>query len=275
MVLDAAVRTRQPARKEDAQSSPTSSFVSAAAALLGTSSESGSGNKFILATPAQKQAAWNILAGFFFINFLSVCVILLLWRLDRRRKALVAREAGDATAAGGVDAEAAPAANGEYFPIPHEDDSEDIKDVETLSTRDDDQEGDKRGEVYDSCRGTSFDMEPSTSASHAAAANAAGLQIQRHRSLSVRSNTPLLPHDETHSRSLSQHTSAAVSGRLSTTSRASGPSASTDILEHALAPPKGAIRRGKICFAICGAVILGAWVFYVTTLAQDISRRRD
>ena len=266
-VLDRAVLIRKPAHKEDVQSLST---YSATVSLL----KSGSESKVILATPTQKQAAWNIIAGFFFVNFLSVCVILLLWRLDRRQKALVAREAGDSIAAGGMDA-GAPRTSGEYAPIAREDDDESVEEnkaVETLATDDD-----ENGEVHDPHHATSYDMEPSTSGSHAQV-NAAGLQTPRRRSSSMHSNTPLIPHDNSHSRSHSRliSTTGVPSGhtdrpRSITISRVS---ATSDILEHALAPSKEAIRRGKICFAICGAVITGAWVFYVTTLAQDVSRRR-
>jgi hypothetical protein len=290
MVLDRAVLVRKPAHEESLRSSPASSFVSAASALLKSGSESGSGsdrNKVILATPAQKQAAWNILAGFFFVNSLSICVILLVWRLDRRRKALAAREVGDAAAAAGVDAEAAPATNGEYSPIAGEDDYEGVEEnkvVETFATDDDenDDDDDDRGEVYDSYQTTSYDMEPSTSASHAAANEAAAAQTQRRRSSSI---TPLICQDNSHSQSQLRHSRltsapevAGAHGRpQSMISRASGAGdrgTTANILDHALTPSKGAIRRGKICFAICAAVIFGAWTFYVTTLARDVSRRR-
>lgn len=250
-----AVKTPSEGKAPAASSiegSSSSYFAARVSNLLAIKAESGGP---LNPTPRQQKAAWDILAGFFLVNCLSIACILLLWKLDRRRRAAIAAAAAEA----------------EYTAVSSEE-IEEADPVETFEDEEAAEEGDSP---------TSQLLAPSTSNS------------ERERTSSIRSTTPLIrpanpfrqgaasssaPSSSTQPQRQRQASSSPSRSRrpLSTASRTSARhgSHSDNPLEDALTPTPSSIVRGKVFFILCACVIFGAWAFYVITLAKDISKRR-
>lgn len=231
-------------------------------------------------SPELQSAVWSILAGFFFINTLSLLCILALWRMDKAGKAAAAAAALGVSPGEGEEG---------YAAVSLADDDEVVVDEEGNVVRPD------RSDEHDSDGTVSTFDDDDDEYEEGAGPGPSGSTLpvhatsnrDRQRTSSLHSNTPLIapssrrayprppkptPNAKHKKPSRDSHFSQS---RLSTHSHPHRRSTSSSAgrredLENTgvLRPSDAAVWRGKVCFVLCAVIIFGAWVFYVSTLAK-------